>query len=105
MLASTDVVGSRKSARLRRHAYRRCKALTRGFSSLQRKRTLIEQWFSALTRRALRAGDFTSRDNLDAKITAFTVRHNRTARPYRWRYDADAEHARYLTGCVSFGGT
>ena len=40
MLASTDVVGSRKSARLRRHAYRRCKALTRGFSSLQRKRTL-----------------------------------------------------------------
>jgi transposase len=58
---------------------------------------MIEQWFSALTRRALRGGDFASRDDLEAKITAFTVRHNRTARPYRWRYDADAEHARYLT--------
>jgi transposase len=57
---------------------------------------MIEQWFSALTRRALRGCDFTSRDDLDAKITAFTVRHNRTARPYRWRYNADAEHARYL---------
>jgi transposase len=57
---------------------------------------MIEQWFSALTRRALRGGDFASRDDLEAKITAFTVRHNRTARPYRWRYDADAEHARYL---------
>jgi transposase len=58
---------------------------------------MIEQWFSALTRRALRGGDFASREDLEAKITAFTVRHNRTARPYRWRYDADADHARYLT--------
>jgi transposase len=57
---------------------------------------MIEQWFSALTRRALRGGDFASRDDLEAKITAFTIRHNRTARPYRWRYDADADHARYL---------
>ncbi|SCL27275.1 IS630 family transposase [Micromonospora inyonensis] len=57
---------------------------------------MIEQWFSALTRRVLRGGDFTSRDDLEAKITAFTIRYNRTARPYRWRYDADAEHARYL---------
>lgn len=57
---------------------------------------MIEQWFSALTRRVLRGGDFPSRDDLEAKITAFTIRHNRTARPYRWRYDADAEHARYL---------
>jgi transposase len=57
---------------------------------------MIEPWFSALTRRVLRGGDFASRDDLEAKITAFTVRHNRTARPYKWRYDADAEHARYL---------
>lgn len=57
---------------------------------------MIEQWFSALTRRVLRGGDFASRDDLEAKITAFTIRYNRTARPYRWRYDADAEHARYL---------
>ena len=57
---------------------------------------MIEQWFGALTRRLLRRGEFTSRDDLEAKITAFTIRHNKTARPYRWSYDADAEHARYL---------
>ena len=57
---------------------------------------MIEQWFGVLTRRLLRRGDFTSRDELEAKITAFTIRHNKNARPYRWSYDADAEHARYL---------
>lgn len=57
---------------------------------------MIEQWFGVLTRRLLRRGDFTSRDDLEAKITAFTIRHNKNARPYRWSYDADAEHARYL---------
>ena len=49
-----------------------------------------------LTRRLLRRGDFTSRGDLEAKITAFTIRHNKTARPYKWSYDADADHARYL---------
>jgi transposase len=58
---------------------------------------MIEQWFGVLTRRLLRRGDFTSRDDLEAKITAFTIRHDKHARPYRWSYDADAEHARYLT--------
>jgi transposase len=57
---------------------------------------MVEQWFGVLTRRLLRRGDFTSRDDLEAKITAFTVRHNKNARPYKWSYDADAEHARYL---------
>ena len=57
---------------------------------------MIEQWFGVLTRRLLRRGDFTSRDDLDAKITAFTIRYNKNARPYKWSYDADAEHARYL---------
>jgi transposase len=57
---------------------------------------MIEQWFGVLTRRLLRRGDFTSRDELEAKITAFTIRHNKNARPYKWGYDADAEHARYL---------
>ncbi|MBD9730461.1 hypothetical protein IGX29_01245 [Streptomyces sp. H28] len=37
---------------------------------------------------------FANRDDLETKITAYTVRYNRTARPYRWRYDA--EHALYL---------
>ena len=57
---------------------------------------MIEQWFSVLTRRVLRHGDFTSREDLEAKITAYTIRHNQTARPYKWAYDADADHARYL---------
>ena len=57
---------------------------------------MVEQWFGVLTRRLLRRGDFTSRDDLDAKITAFTIRHNKNARPYKWSYDADAQHARYL---------
>ena len=57
---------------------------------------IIEQWFGVLTRRLLRRGDFTSRDDLEAKITSFTIRHNKNARPYKWSYDADAEHSRYL---------
>lgn len=57
---------------------------------------MVEQWFSVLTRRILRRGEFTSRDDLETKITTFTIRYNKTARPYRWSYDADAEHARYL---------
>jgi hypothetical protein len=35
-----------------------------------------------------------SREDLATRITAFTSRHNKRARPYRWSYDA--EHARYL---------
>jgi len=57
---------------------------------------MIEQWFGVLTRRVLRYGDFTSRADLEAKITAFTIHYNQTAHPYKWRYDADADHARYL---------
>jgi transposase len=55
---------------------------------------MAEQWPGVLTRRLLRRGDFTSRDDLEAKITAFTIRHNKNARPCTWT--CDAEHARYL---------
>jgi transposase len=57
---------------------------------------MIEQWFGVLTRRLLRRGAFTSRDELQAQITTFTVTYNKTARPYRWSYNADADHASYL---------
>src|SRR6266487_2391769 len=57
---------------------------------------MIEQWFGVLTRRLLRRGDFTSRDELETKIPAFTIRHNKNARRYKWSYDARTEHARYL---------
>jgi hypothetical protein len=33
---------------------------------------MIEQWFGVLTRKLLRRGDFTSRDDLETRITAFT---------------------------------
>jgi transposase len=58
---------------------------------------MIEMWFSVLTRRLLRRGEFTSREDLMEQIDTFTIRHNANAQPYRWRYDARADHVRYLT--------
>jgi transposase len=46
-----------------------------------------ELFFSILTRRLLRRGEFTSRQDLADKIENFTVVHNRTAKPYRWTND------------------
>jgi transposase len=58
---------------------------------------MVELWFSVLTRRLLRRGDFLSPEDLENKITEFAVRYNTTAKPFDWKYDARAEHARYLT--------
>src|SRR5450631_340447 len=57
---------------------------------------MAELWFSILTRALLRRGEFTSRAGLIEKITGFTIRYNRTARPWNWAYDARADHAAYL---------
>ena len=57
---------------------------------------MAELWFSVLTRALLRRGEFTSRADLIAKITDFTIRYNRTAQPWTWAYDARADHAAYL---------
>ncbi|MFE5586413.1 IS630 family transposase [Kitasatospora sp. NPDC056531] len=48
----------------------------------------VELFFSALTRRVLRHGDFASRDDLIDKLEAYVIGHNETAKPYRWTYDA-----------------
>lgn len=64
---------------------------------------MAELWFSALTRGLLRRGEFTSRDDLAAKITDFAIRYNRTARPYTWTYDARADHARHLARHAGHG--
>ena len=40
---------------------------------------MVEQWFGVLTRLLMRRGDFASRDDLEAKITACTIRHNEHA--------------------------
>ncbi|HTQ88051.1 MAG TPA: IS630 family transposase [Streptosporangiaceae bacterium] len=57
---------------------------------------VIEQWFSILTRKLLRRGSFESQEDLDRQVTEFTTGYNKTAHPWKWKYDADAEHARYL---------
>jgi len=57
---------------------------------------MAELWFGVLTRALLRRGEFTSRADLIAKITDFTIRYNRTARPWKWAYDARTDHASYL---------
>lgn len=57
---------------------------------------MVDQWFSVLTRKLLRRGDFASQQDLEAQMTEFTVNHNETAHPYKWKYDAGAGHARYL---------
>ena len=46
-----------------------------------------ELFFSILTRRLLRRGEFTSRQHLADKIEDFVIVYNRTAKPYRWTYD------------------
>jgi transposase len=47
----------------------------------------VELLFSAMTRRVLRHGDFSSRDDLIDKLDTYVINHNTTARPYRWTYD------------------
>jgi transposase len=49
---------------------------------------MIEIWFSILTSKVLRRGDFTSRENLAQAITNFVALYNHTAKPFRWTYDA-----------------
>jgi transposase len=48
---------------------------------------MIEIFFSILTRRLLRRGEFTSRDHLASKILNFIAEYSRTAKAFRWRYD------------------
>lgn len=48
---------------------------------------MVEIFFSILTRRLLRRGEFTSRDHLARKILTFITHYSRAAKPFRWRYD------------------
>lgn len=47
----------------------------------------IELYFSAMTRRVLRHGDFSSRDDLIDKLDTYVIGCNETAKPYKWAYD------------------
>jgi transposase len=46
-----------------------------------------ELFFSILTRRLLRRGEFTSQQDLADRIKKFTTVYNHTAKPFRWTYD------------------
>ncbi len=46
----------------------------------------IELWFSLLVRRALKRGNFPSREALRERILAFIAYYNQTAKPFRWTY-------------------
>ncbi len=46
----------------------------------------IEIWFSILVRRALKRGNFPSREALRERILAFIAYYNQTAKPFRWTY-------------------
>jgi hypothetical protein len=46
----------------------------------------VEIWLGILVRRVIKRGNFTSLDDLRAKILAFIDYFNRTATPFRWTY-------------------
>ena len=51
----------------------------------------VEIWFSILTRKLLKRGNFTSVENLIAKVLAFIAYYNRTmAKPFKWTYKGKA---------------
>jgi putative transposase len=51
----------------------------------------IEIWFSILVRKLLKRGNFTSLDQLKAKVLAFIEYYNRTmAKPFKWTYKGKA---------------
>jgi transposase len=51
----------------------------------------IEIWFSILVRKLLKRGNFTSVDDLVAKVLAFIKYYNRTmAKPFKWTYKGKA---------------
>jgi hypothetical protein len=51
----------------------------------------VEIWLSILVRKLLRRGNFTSVDDLRAKVLAFVIYFNRTmAKPFKWTYQGKA---------------
>jgi transposase len=48
----------------------------------------VEAFFSILTRKLLRRGEFSSREDLVKKMLDFIARYSETAKPFKWVYDA-----------------
>jgi len=49
----------------------------------------IELFFSILQRKVIRKGNFTSREDLIAKLIAFISDYDQTAEPFAWTYSGD----------------
>jgi len=45
---------------------------------------LVESWFSLLSRRRLRRGNFKSKDELEQAIEAFIAQNNEHPTPFMW---------------------
>ena len=53
----------------------------------------VELWFSILTRRLLKRGNFESVENLQRRILAFIEYYNETlAKPFKWTYKGRPLH-------------
>ena len=51
----------------------------------------VEIWFSILVRKVLKRGNFTSTEDLKAKVLAFIDYYQRTmAKPFKWTYQGKA---------------
>jgi transposase len=48
----------------------------------------VEAFFSILTRKLFRRGEFDSREDLVARMLGFIEHHGETAKPFKWVYDA-----------------
>ncbi|MCU1492697.1 MAG: hypothetical protein JWO62_461 [Acidimicrobiaceae bacterium] len=48
----------------------------------------VECLFSILTRKLLRRGEFSSREDLVEKMLALVEHHSEGAKPFKWVYDA-----------------
>jgi transposase len=46
----------------------------------------VEIWFGIVARKVLKRGNFTSVEDLKAKVLAFIEYYNRTAKPFQWTY-------------------
>lgn len=47
---------------------------------------MVELFFSIITRKVLRHGNFSSRDDLVSKLMRFIIAYNETANPFAWTY-------------------
>jgi hypothetical protein len=86
-VTSTSVRPRAQGACLSRLPGKRARPVVRGDRCSNAAVLPDELFFSALTRRVLRHGDFTSRDDLIDKLESYAVKHNDTAKPYRWTYE------------------